>query len=48
MNAELDAGARTLTWDLRSTAGARVSSGAYYLRLTHGAQTLTRKLVLTR
>lgn len=48
VNAKLDAGARTLTWDLRSTDGGRASSGAYYLRLSYGEKTVTRKLILTR
>ena len=42
------AGNYTATWDGRDASGRRVGSGTYYYRLTQGAQTLTRKLVVAR
>ncbi len=48
LSGEIAAGSRSLPWDLVSDEGTRVSSGAYYLRMTCGTTTLTRKLVLTR
>jgi predicted outer membrane repeat protein len=44
----LDAGAHTLTWDGRDTAGHRVSPGVYFYRLEAGARQISRKLVIVR
>ena len=39
-------GAHTATWDGLDASGMKLSSGAYFVRLTAGARSLTRKLVL--
>ncbi len=42
------AGAKSVTWDGRSDAGARVSSGVYFCKMTAPGFDTTRKLVLVR
>jgi hypothetical protein len=42
----LDAGVRSARWDLRTSAGRRVSNGIYFVRLTDGQSTVQRKLVV--
>ncbi len=42
------AGERLLTWDLRGDSGGRVSSGAYFLRITAGGETVSDKVVVLR
>jgi hypothetical protein len=46
MDASVDAGQHTATWDGRDTAGRRVASGVYLVRLQAGEKTLTREMVL--
>lgn len=48
VNDELEAGSRTLTWDLRAQDGTAVSSGTYFVKLVRGDETVTKKVVLTR
>jgi hypothetical protein len=39
-------GARSVAWDARDAAGASVSAGVYFYRLTLGARALSRKLAV--
>jgi hypothetical protein len=49
VNAVQEPGNRyTVTWDGRNAFGRNVSSGIYFCRLTTGARTSTRKMVLLR
>lgn len=41
-------GERIVRWDGRDSAGRMASAGVYYARLTSGAASIARKLVLTR
>ncbi|MBN1826894.1 MAG: T9SS type A sorting domain-containing protein [Candidatus Eisenbacteria bacterium] len=43
-----EAGRRIAVWDGRDNAGRPAASGAYFLRLRAGEETLTRKVVLVR
>ena len=42
------AGRSTALWDIRDARGARLPSGVYLVRLSSGAQTRTRKVVVLR
>jgi len=42
------AGRQSAAWDLRDDSGAAAHAGVYFARLTLGAQSLTRKLVVVR
>lgn len=46
--AEQPPGAHSVSWDGRDNAGKRVASGPYFVRLTRGAQTVSRAVVLMR
>ena len=39
-------GPRRVTWDLRAAGGARVRGGVYFLRLTTGARTIARTMIV--
>jgi flagellar hook capping protein FlgD len=43
-----EAGAHTIAWNGRDTAGQRVASGLYFLRLRQGAQEQTRRIIMSR
>jgi flagellar hook assembly protein FlgD len=42
------AGAYDVKWDGRDTSGQQVASGVYFYKLTAGAFTQTRKMVLLK
>ena len=44
----LPAGGRAVSWDGRNQAGERLAAGNYFVRLTRGGATLTRKLLYLR
>jgi Big-like domain-containing protein/flagellar hook capping protein FlgD len=48
MDRRLGPGSHALEWDGRDAGGRAVESGVYYLRLTAGSRTLTRRAVLLR
>lgn len=48
MNADMPAGAHTITWDGTSSSGSTVSSGVYFYRLTAGNFTDTRKMMMLK
>jgi hypothetical protein len=41
-------GAQSEVWDLRDTAGRRVDSGVYWVRLATASRAFDRKLVVVR
>jgi hypothetical protein len=45
---ELAAGTHTVRWDGRSTTGAQVGSGVYFVRMRAGDFTTTRRLMLVK
>jgi hypothetical protein len=48
VDARLDAGPHTFTWDGKDTQGTAMPSGVYFYRLHGDAQTLVRKMVMAR
>jgi flagellar hook assembly protein FlgD len=48
MNATLTTGAYNATWDAKSSAGATLPSGSYWVRLNTPNQTAMHRIVLMR
>ncbi len=48
LDGEFEAGTRTVAWDGRSAAGARLGSGVYLAVLSRGSERVGSRLVLTR
>ena len=44
----LNPGSHNLTWNSRDSAGRRVASGVYFLKLSSKQRTATKKIVLMR
>jgi hypothetical protein len=41
-------GRYSVAWDARTSGGAKVASGAYFYRLSHGEQSVTKKMILLK
>jgi hypothetical protein len=48
LNDYLSAGTHTIRWDGLSEKGTQVPSGIYFIRLNAGAETVSKRLVLTK
>ena len=48
LNELVEPGTRRLEWDGRDGNGRQLSSGVYFLRLSAGAQTRVRKMILLK
>ena len=46
VNGERAAGEHTATWDGRDDGGRRLGAGAYFVKLSHGGQEATQRVVL--
>ena len=48
MDEDLGGGAYSLVWDGKDSAGRKIASGVYFLRLRAGAESMVRKMILLK